>query len=247
MDLAGIDHQPEDTEKLLNTSAPVILDAPQRNSLDQNGAVGVSAHQSSHTRKKYRHHKSKREKRSTNPGLVKRDVITEEADVDLTILDNCVNREIERTAEQVVLMQQNPAASPGVGLNLDQENCNPRLSLTPKVAVVSSPKTSRVRPTSSPVALSKDTTVSPHHQRRHRHRDKQHQRAMQQVAAWIEREHSVSPIQEQVPTSPNMGNNNVCPAIAKLNAGEHVLIQRHEHHHIHEHHHHHHYHHYHET
>ena len=33
----------------------------------------------------------------------------------------------------------------------------------------------------------------PHHQRRHRHRDKQHRRAMQQVAAWIQREHSVSP------------------------------------------------------
>jgi naked cuticle len=46
---------------------------------------------------------------------------------------------------------------------------------------------------------------------------------MQQVAEWIEKEHTID------------------------KDGEKVIVQRHEHHHIHEHHHHHHYHHYHEA
>ncbi len=66
---------------------------------------------------------------------------------------------------------------------------------------------------------------SPHHHRRHRHRDKNQVRAMQQVAEWIER--------EQMFSSPDGSNN--------------MVVQRHEHHHVHEHHHHHHYHHYHES
>ncbi|XP_012943497.1 protein naked cuticle homolog 1 isoform X2 [Aplysia californica] len=67
-------------------------------------------------------------------------------------------------------------------------------------------------------------TLSPHHHRRHRHREKDQEMAMQQVAQWIEREHSWD-----------------------LSGGDGSAVQRHEHHHIHEHHHHHHYHHYYET
>ncbi|XP_067652873.1 protein naked cuticle homolog 2-like isoform X1 [Haliotis asinina] len=80
---------------------------------------------------------------------------------------------------------------------------------------------SKFRPVSLPAHV--PATVSPHYHRRHRHREKDHGLAMQQVAEWIEREH------------------------AWEMEGEHVMVQRHEHHHIHEHHHHHHYHHYYEA
>lgn len=79
----------------------------------------------------------------------------------------------------------------------------------------------RYRPVSLPAHV--PDAVSPHYHRRHRHRDKDHNLAMQQVAEWIEREHTV----------------NV--------EGDRIVIQRHEHHHVHEHHHHHHYHHYYEA
>jgi naked cuticle len=67
--------------------------------------------------------------------------------------------------------------------------------------------------------------ASSHYHRRHRHREKNHDLAMQQVAAWIERQ-------------------NVWHV---LDEGERVIVQKHQHHHIHEHHHHHHYHHYYEA
>ena len=79
----------------------------------------------------------------------------------------------------------------------------------------------RFRPVSLPAQVPE--AISPHYHRRHRHRDKDHSMAMQQVAEWIEREHTV----------------NV--------EGDKIVIQRHEHHHVHEHHHHHHYHHYYEA
>jgi hypothetical protein len=278
MDLAGIDHEPaatEDTQKLLNTSAPVVADAPSRSLDQQPGASSSlfpahhqqqsSLHQSAaHLRKKYRHYRAKRgDKQRPTPGLVKRDVIAEdtavEAAQDLAILDNCVNKEIERTAEQVVLMQGSGVIGGGVGGGVanspgDQENCNPRLSVVapklPSPLDPSSKTNHRVRPMSSPVVLptaAKELSVSPHHQRRHRHRDKQHQRAMQQVAAWIEREHSTSPVHDPMAPPKSMCPASMLPSTKLGPAGEHILIQRHEHHHIHEHHHHHHYHHYHET
>ncbi|RUS91772.1 hypothetical protein EGW08_000480, partial [Elysia chlorotica] len=93
----------------------------------------------------------------------------------------------------------------------------------------------RFRPLSLPghVTANVPGHVSPHHHRRHRHRDKEHSQAMQHVAQWIEREQHAWDHQE---------------AGTRTAAAEgHILVQRHEHHHIHEHHHHHHYHHYHET
>ncbi len=278
MDLAGIDHQPDDddTEKLLNTSAPLIF-PPSRALLEPQPS---SHHQ---YRKKHRH-RVKRDKRGQGSGLVKREVIVCEdtVDADLAILDNCVNKEIERTAEQVVLQQQlagnainglnggiitaqgivTTTAAPVVaGVSLDQENCHPDAHThahslpghpaQPKVSLVAalSPKVPRRRPVSSPVPLpvplrDSAAAATAHHERRHRHRDRQHQRAMQQVAAWIQ--HSVSPPPPD--TDPGPQTLAKCPPATKLGlAGEHCLIQRHEHHHIHEHHHHHHYHHYHQT
>ncbi|XP_076449911.1 uncharacterized protein LOC143286177 isoform X2 [Babylonia areolata] len=88
-------------------------------------------------------------------------------------------------------------------------------------------KHSRFRPVSLPGHV--PTSVSPHYHRRHRHREKDHDLAMQQVAAWIERQHAWD---------------------LEGGAGERgggVIVQRHHHHHIHEHHHHHHYHHYYEA
>ena len=82
-------------------------------------------------------------------------------------------------------------------------------------------KHSRFRPVSLPGHV--PTSVSPHYHRRHRHREKDHDLAMQQVAAWIERQHAWDFDSER------------------------VIVQRHHHHHIHEHHHHHHYHHYYEA
>uniref|UniRef100_A0A0B7A9M4 Protein naked cuticle homolog n=1 Tax=Arion vulgaris TaxID=1028688 RepID=A0A0B7A9M4_9EUPU len=79
----------------------------------------------------------------------------------------------------------------------------------------------RFRPVSLPAQL--PLSVLPDHHRRHRHKEKNHDVAMQQVAQWIEREH------------------------ASALDGDHGLVQRHEHHHIHEHHHHHHFHHHYET
>ena len=93
---------------------------------------------------------------------------------------------------------------------------NPHLSTSSPNA-----KQPRFRPISLPTQIPE--TVSPHYHRRHRHREKNHDMAMQQVAEWIEREHTVD------------------------FEGEKIVIQRHEHHHVHEHHHHHHYHHYHEA
>ncbi|KAK7115043.1 hypothetical protein V1264_000989 [Littorina saxatilis] len=82
-------------------------------------------------------------------------------------------------------------------------------------------KHSRFRPVSLPGHV--PATASPHYHRRHRHREKDHDLAMQQVAAWIERQNAWD------------------------FDGERVIVQRHHHHHIHEHHHHHHYHHYYEA
>ncbi|KAH9499093.1 hypothetical protein Btru_006663 [Bulinus truncatus] len=48
-------------------------------------------------------------------------------------------------------------------------------------------KHNRFRPVSLPGHV--PATVSPHYHRRHRHREKDHDLAMQQVAQWIEREH----------------------------------------------------------
>ena len=79
----------------------------------------------------------------------------------------------------------------------------------------------RFRPVSLPAQIPE--MVSPHYHRRHRNRERDHDMAMQQVAEWIEREHSLDM------------------------DGDRIVIQRHEHHHVHEHHHHHHYHHYYEA
>ncbi|XP_050396424.1 protein naked cuticle homolog 1 isoform X2 [Patella vulgata] len=88
-------------------------------------------------------------------------------------------------------------------------------------SVTSPQKHGKYRPVSLPAHV--PNTVSPHYHRRHRHREKNHDMAMQQVAEWIEREHTWDV------------------------DGEKIVIQRHEHHHVHEHHHHHHYHHYYEA
>lgn len=105
----------------------------------------------------------------------------------------------------------------------DTNVCNIRAMKGNPYLVASSPnpKQHRFRPVSLPSQIPE--TVSPHYHRRHRHREKDHDLAMQQVAEWIEREHAVD------------------------FEGEKIVIQRHEHHHVHEHHHHHHYHHYYEA
>lgn len=82
-------------------------------------------------------------------------------------------------------------------------------------------KSHKFRPLSLPMNI--DPAIASHYHRRHRQREKDHDLAMQQVAEWIEKEHTLD------------------------KDGEKVIVQRHEHHHIHEHHHHHHYHHYHEA
>lgn len=106
-------------------------------------------------------------------------------------------------------------------------------SFDPQETVVRSPKGhhksagssphkhGRFRPVSLPMHI--PDAVSAHYHRRHRHREKDHDLAMQQVAEWIEREHT-------------------CDM-----DGDRIVVQRHEHHHVHEHHHHHHYHHYYEA
>lgn len=91
------------------------------------------------------------------------------------------------------------------------------------ISTTTSPlKPHKFRPVSLPMNIEPPMSA-PHYHRRHRQREKDHDLAMQQVAEWIEKEHTVE------------------------KEGEKVIIQRHEHHHIHEHHHHHHYHHYHEA
>lgn len=82
-------------------------------------------------------------------------------------------------------------------------------------------KPHKFRPVSLPMNIEPISTS--HYHRRHRQREKDHDLAMQQVAEWIEKEHTFD------------------------KDGDKVVVQRHEHHHIHEHHHHHHYHHYHEA
>ncbi|XP_071173667.1 protein naked cuticle homolog 2-like isoform X1 [Mytilus edulis] len=82
-------------------------------------------------------------------------------------------------------------------------------------------KSHKFRPLSLPMNI--EPAIASHYHRRHRQREKNHDLAMQQVAEWIEKEHTID------------------------KDGEKVIVQRHEHHHIHEHHHHHHYHHYHEA
>lgn len=98
--------------------------------------------------------------------------------------------------------------------NIKETKGNPHLLTSPQ-------KQSRFRPVSLPPHIPE--TVSAHYHRRHRNREKDHDMAMQQVAEWIEREHTVD------------------------FEGQNVVVQRHEHHHVHEHHHHHHYHHYYEA
>lgn len=89
------------------------------------------------------------------------------------------------------------------------------------ISSTSPQKPHKFRPVSLPMNI--DPISVPHYHRRHRQREKDHDLAMQQVAEWIEKEHTID------------------------KDGEKVIVQRHEHHHIHEHHHHHHYHHYHEA
>ncbi len=103
----------------------------------------------------------------------------------------------------------------------------PMSPLHPKSA--STPKGHKVRPVSLPVHIPE--TVSPHHHRRHRNRERNKRLAMRQVAEWIEREHT---------SRGGVWAAGACGA-------EHVVVQKHEHHHVHEHHHHHHYHIYEET
>ena len=108
---------------------------------------------------------------------------------------------------------------------------------------------SRQRSAGEQRAAGETAVCSPHHHRRHRHREKNQTRAMRQVAEWIDREHigAVPPAaqaQAQVVPAP------VTTTVAyppEADDQTKVLVQRHEHHHIHEHHHHHHYHHYHES
>lgn len=145
------------------------------------------------------------------------------------VTDKCENV----TFDQEPCIQQNDSPT---GLNLKQDHfrsrsfdpqdsnvCNIRAMKGNPHVVTSSPngKQPRFRPVSLPTQIPE--TVSPHYHRRHRHREKDHDLAMQQVAEWIEREHAVD------------------------FEGEKIVIQRHEHHHVHEHHHHHHYHHYYEA
>lgn len=104
--------------------------------------------------------------------------------------------------------------------NDPQETASKSPRVTKTAHGKSSPfKNNRYRPVSLPAQVPE--TSAPHSHRRHRHHEKDHGLAMQQVAEWIEREHTVDV------------------------DGKCVIIQRHEHHHVHEHHHH--YHHYQET
>ncbi|XP_055891449.1 protein naked cuticle homolog 2-like [Biomphalaria glabrata] len=106
-------------------------------------------------------------------------------------------------------------------INIGKKSAKPLVQQDPQVTSFSINKHNRFRPVSLPGHV--PATISPHYHRRHRHREKDHDLAMQQVAQWIEREHAWDM------------------------DGERLVVQRHEHHHFHEHHHHHHYHHYHEA
>ena len=146
-----------------------------------------------------------------------------------------VDNQVEKTVESKVEKEAGVAGQQ-MAVHLPQSPegevfgspvCTPEKTATsplvPKYA--STPKGHKIRPISLPAHIPE--TVSPHHHRRHRHRERNRKLAMQQVAEWIEREHSSS-------SWASCGT-------------EHVVIQKHEHHHVHEHHHHHHYHHYQET
>ena len=82
----------------------------------------------------------------------------------------------------------------------------------------------RLRPKSSSAQVTNDlgaNVSSSHYQRRHRHRERNHSRAMRQVAEWIEQEHA----SRRRPSS--------------ISTEKVIVVQRHEHHHFHEHFHHH--------
>ncbi|GAB6021052.1 hypothetical protein CHUAL_003687 [Chamberlinius hualienensis] len=99
------------------------------------------------------------------------------------------------------------------------------------------------------------------HHHKHRHREEDHQRAMEQVACWIEKEHSglkgsfTSPTlsdQQQQPPLNSQQSSHQQPSQSDNNAETDVkktfsvpVVEKHEHHHIHQHYHHH-YHHYHQ-
>eukprot|EP00918_Siedleckia_nematoides_P012858 GHVU01028135.1.p1 GENE.GHVU01028135.1~~GHVU01028135.1.p1 ORF type:complete len:522 (+),score=32.86 GHVU01028135.1:133-1566(+) len=135
-----------------------------------------------------------------------------------------VRQRLEKSSEHCVedSVEQNVTNVTNNNEKEDADNKDTVLgSPKPQPKSASTPKPHRHRGVSLPAHLPE--SVSPHHHRRHRNRERNKHLAMQNVAEWIEREPFVN-----------------CD-------GEHVIIQRHEHHHVHEHHHHHHYHHYHET
>lgn len=78
--------------------------------------------------------------------------------------------------------------------------------------------------------LSNHLPSSPGHRNRQRHKDREHQRAMQQVANWIAREHSNSKSSD---ATKRFIYNSVVPNSHRQ------IAERHEHHHLHEHVHHH--------
>lgn len=215
LDLAGIENY--ESSKIHNTTAPAnLLDNCSAHGHGSGGHHRHHNHERSHDRSKLRssrgHSDSKRQSRSRS--------------YDSPTAAPLQTSKIEAAAEQIVhyddgheeeiIVDQDPA------LGAEAAPLLPEPKLQPKSA--STPKGDKFRPVSLPAHLPE--TVSPHHHRRHRHRERNHSRAMQQVAEWINREHPGP----QLPCG-----------------GEHVVVQKHEHHHIHEHHHHHHYHHYHET
>ncbi|XP_015925577.1 protein naked cuticle homolog 2 [Parasteatoda tepidariorum] len=78
--------------------------------------------------------------------------------------------------------------------------------------------------------LSNHLPSSPGHHYRHRHRDHERQRAMQQVASWIAREHSNA----KADTAKHFVRSTMSPSTSRKQ-----VVERHEHHHLHEHVHHH--------
>ncbi|XP_064640770.1 protein naked cuticle homolog 2-like [Lineus longissimus] len=204
------------------TAPPVVQESQDRrnyyldlagienNNTEMQSATAPSAILNSHGEKpdtnKTRHHKEKHRSRSYDTGTGQQDR----------------NMPTEHYMKILEESQEH-----GRSRSHDPQLADPARSRTQKTAAT--PKVPKLRPVSLPPHVHEMS--SPHHSRRHRHREKDRTMAMAQVAEWLEREDLWG----------------AKDALSTTCVNESVIVQRHEHHHVHEHHHHHHYHHYHET
>ena len=230
LDLAGIDSSLTKQQNVIkhSDSAPAAMLASPRTPRRSHHHGTPKYRSKSNYAKRTNNYSDNHHSRSRSHDVVQQ-VLTEQ---DFEVLDTRFEKTVESKVEHEVAV---PGQQMAVRLTQPQEGdavgsalCTPEKGLPtsplqPKSA--STPKGHKMRPISLPAHIPE--TVSPHHHRRHRNRERNRKLAMQQVAEWIEREHS-------------------SPSWASCGT-EHVVIQKHEHHHVHEHHHHHHYHHYQET